>query len=601
MSRIKALMPSSLKNRLFLSFVLFIVLPFFLVQIRSYDQMESLYEERIGEQSQYQLDQMVSYFEQIKTRILMTSLQLEKELQILLAQSEEGRVEKEQIQQLLKEVKANLFADGAFVNYTLTGLDGVSYTSIDNGMGVEDEAWAAGAIGWLRQQDRPSMQWLLLSKDSRPNGQANTDLLTLFSVVQDRDRLPLGVLRISFDYRKWLQDQTGRFLIQQDYFLLNEQGGVLFQTRPDASMPTGLQKWVRQKWVRQQHATGEREPLVDRQTSSILTSSGIESLNWTLVAQFPLQVFFGDIGAVQRQAYVTFGLFTLVFVVMTFFISSTVTRPLRLLRNKMSDLTRSQFRVHLPTDKYRGEMMEMAESFNQMVRDLNRSVERLKIEERRREAVHFQILMQQMNPHFLLNTLNTIKWNAYARGDGTTGEICIALGRLLETSLNTEEELIYLQREMELIEAYIKIQRFRYEQSFVIRYEYEEGLRYALVPKFSLQPLVENAIRHGFARMKEGGVIVIRAWREEGSLLVHVDDNGAGLQASAAEKEMSRRPSIGLNNIRERLHLLFKGEAGLELASLEKGTRAALRVPFLNSTPYEADKGGIERVEGFTG
>lgn len=582
--------PSTLNNRLFLSFVALILLPFFAVQLRSYDQMEALYVNRIGEQSKYQLDQIVGRMEQIKLNLLMISLQLEKEPVIAgVLRPEVGEEDARSAERLLKDMKTFLKSDGAFVELALSDLRGGVYTSADRNV-FHEESFAETAGGWLSREGRPPVEWGTEPPFADANDSNNPDVLVLFSAIGSGERA--GVLAVSFDYRKWLQDQTNRFLIQQDYYLLDKNGTVLFRTSPDAEPPAAMRDWI--------GASAGRpapEPFVDRASSSVLTGRAVASEGWTLAAQFPLDVFFGDIDEVKRQAYGTFGLFTLLFVAITFFIARTVTRPLRLLRKKMSELIRNQFLVHLPTDKYRGEILEMAEAFNRMVRDLNRSIERLKTEERRREAARFQILLQQMNPHFLLNTLNTIKWNAFARGDEATGDICVALGQLLETSLSAEEDLIYFRKELELAEAYVRIQRYRYEQPVVLRYEYDPILDHALVPKFSLQPLVENAIIHGFTGLQGEGVIVVRARREDRTLHIEIEDNGIGLDASRPPEASPRRRSIGLTNIRERLQLLFRGEAGLELVPLERGTLAVLRVPFLISTPYKPDEGGSAHVE----
>ncbi|WJH33441.1 histidine kinase [Paenibacillus sp. CC-CFT747] len=139
-----------------------------------------------------------------------------------------------------------------------------------------------------------------------------------------------------------------------------------------------------------------------------------------------------------------------------------------------------------------------------MVSDLSGLLQKLKAEERQKEAVRYHMLLSQMNPHFLLNTLNVVKWNALSKGDEDTAGICVSLGTLLETSLNEETDLIHLKTERGLTEAYVSIQAFRYEQAFDIQWEYESRLEYALVPKLSLQPLVENAIFHGLAP-KGGG------------------------------------------------------------------------------------------------
>ncbi|MGV2795007.1 HAMP domain-containing protein, partial [Clostridium perfringens] len=133
----------------------------------------------------------------------------------------------------------------------------------------------------------------------------------------------------------------------------------------------------------------------------------------------------------------------IVFMLVTYAIVSSILRPLRQLQRKMTQITDQYMHLHLQESKYKGETRELARSFNQMPDDIRKLIATLRAEERQKEALRFQILMSQMNPHFLLNTLNTLKWNARSQGDAGTYEICQNLGGLLECGLNTEVDLVH--------------------------------------------------------------------------------------------------------------------------------------------------------------
>lgn len=205
----------------------------------------------------------------------------------------------------------------------------------------------------------------------------------------------------------------------------------------------------------------------------------------------------------------------------------------------------------------------MLTSFNRMIADIGTLIYRLKVEERQKESVRFQILVSQMDPHFLLNTLNMIKSQALKNKDNTTFDICVSLGLLLETSLNTELDLIPLGQELGFMEAYMHIQNIRFGNRYHLDVEYDPSLYYALVPKFTLQPLVENAIIHGFADTVSGGQITVNIQASGKELIMLVMDNGAGpevaRQAAAMAAVRRSRKGIGLSNIRERLELLYRG------------------------------------------
>ncbi|MDF2961400.1 MAG: helicase Ski2 [Paenibacillus sp.] len=604
---IRRLIPASLKNRLFMAFLLLILLPFLVLQIRNHIQIKHLYENRISEQNQYQIDQVKQAFERTKSDMLMSSLQLEKERAVLSALQETDNKsagmpsiiapaklgEEDDVIDVFQRIKSQLQPAGDQLHYALSDMKGHLYLSFEANPKITYESFMnQSAVNDLLKGREPFV-WVANTPGDIQNSEIdNSNVITLFALLKDSDNRPSGVLRISFEYQQWLKKNMNQFLIQNDYYILDDHGSVLYKSSPSGIIPAGIEQIVSR-----QQKSAQPSYEVDEATSSIINSSHIPSFNWYMVSQFPLEVFFGDIRAMNSQFFLTFVLFTFIFIVITFFILSAITRPLMVLKKNMSQIIEKNFRTFITTDKYKGEILEIADTFNNMAKDLNKMVDRLKMEERQKEAIRFQMLLQQMNPHFLLNTLNTLKWNVLSKGDQASAEICISLGKLLETSLNSEADLIHLGVELDLVEAYANIQNFRYDHRFEVRYEYEDKLRYILVPKLSLQPLVENAIQHGLANMKTGGVIVIRIY-ESGSkqLILEVEDNGCGLQKKADDPNRTRnRKGIGIKNLRERLELLFKNEAGLEMLNSDNGMLVRMNMPLLISPPYE--QGEMTHVE----
>jgi len=183
-----------------------------------------------------------------------------------------------------------------------------------------------------------------------------------------------------------------------------------------------------------------------------------------------------------------------------------------------------------------------------------------------------QTLLAQFQPHFLFNALNSI--SSLIHSDPDRADRMVArLGDLLRLNLEagTNQELP-LAMELELVQAYLAIEKVRFQDRLEIEVAIPPALASAKVPKFVLQPLVENALKHGLAARAGLGRIAIRAAREGRFLILEVQDNGAGVRGT--------REGIGLGNTRARLQLLYHGEAGLELVSLpDKGTRVLVRIP----------------------
>ncbi|GAA3401795.1 sensor histidine kinase [Paenibacillus hodogayensis] len=581
---------SSLKNRLFLVFLLLILLPYSFLNFHSVSQIEESFTEQIVRQNTEQLEQLKLIFEDMRSTAFRIAVRMEMDPTVAgLLDGSDGLGEADRIKrmdELWNELRSKTLSS-PFVYYSLLDRNGRQYASYV----------PRKPLSYEEQMNRPQLAdlkngteaylWAPYEEsDVRVEESKSSSLIVLYSAYRDSAGQPIGLIRIGIDVQAWLSSMARSFPITQDFYMLDGDGtilggtGDLTEVRLLATL-SGLH--------------GQEESFHRIEGFYLYNAMPLPAMGWTLAGRFPLELFFGNIAEVKERMVTSFLLFTLLFVVITFLILSTLTRPLRLLQKKMAEVADKQLMTHLFTGNYKGELLALAQAFNQMVSDLQALMRRLKAEERQKEAVRFQMLLSQMNPHFLLNTLNMVKWNVLSKGDEETAAICVSLGKLLETGLNEEADLIHLQEERELTEAYVSIQSFRYDRTFEVRWECDERLAYALVPKLSLQPLVENAIFHGLSHKDRAGIIWIRAYAEAGRCFLEVEDNGVGWNPAASQNAARKRKSIGLNNVRERLELLFKQEARMDIEPLSEGTRVRLSFPLLVSAPYS--EGGVRDVE----
>jgi two-component sensor histidine kinase len=186
-----------------------------------------------------------------------------------------------------------------------------------------------------------------------------------------------------------------------------------------------------------------------------------------------------------------------------------------------------------------------------------------------------EALRTQLQPHFLFNTLNTISGLVHTEPDRADAVIT-ALGDLLRLTLETSEKReLPLREEMRLVEAYVAIMQARFEERLRSVVDIAPETREALVPAFILQPLVENAVRHGLEPLPEGGTVRIGARRDGDRLRIEVADDGVGLRAGGPAYE-----GIGLANTRARLRALHGDHATMELRAGERGCVVLLELPF---------------------
>ena len=184
-------------------------------------------------------------------------------------------------------------------------------------------------------------------------------------------------------------------------------------------------------------------------------------------------------------------------------------------------------------------------------------------------------LRMQLHPHFLFNSLNAITVLVRDRKTREASDMLELLSRLLRQVLQREHgELIPLRRELQFIEEYLGIEQVRFSDRLSVRWEIDEVVRDALVPSFILQPLVENAVRHGIAKRAENGMIEVIAHREGRAVILTIRDNGPGYLPGSPE-------GVGLTNTRARLEALYGADAELKIESDSQGTVAIIRLPFV--------------------
>ncbi len=232
------------------------------------------------------------------------------------------------------------------------------------------------------------------------------------------------------------------------------------------------------------------------------------------------------------------------------------------------------------------EFGQLAHSFNDMCYRIEQLIDDMAKEQRLKREQEILALQSQINPHFLYNTLNSIK--ALVRMDRSDEAISMteAFIQLLRVSANHDSEFSTVQEEVHHVEAYIDIMNYRYEQDIILNINLGDGLETCPIPRFILQPIVENAIVHGY---DDQSVCVIKVIvKQDGDLLIEVKDNGVGISEEEISKLLQdpgskkRFSSIGLNNINHRIKLNFGDQYGLFINSvIREGTTITLKLPLI--------------------
>jgi two-component system, LytTR family, sensor kinase len=204
---------------------------------------------------------------------------------------------------------------------------------------------------------------------------------------------------------------------------------------------------------------------------------------------------------------------------------------------------------------------------------------RLQEQEKLLLAAKVEALKSQINPHFLFNTLASISSLIRSQPD-TARTLITKLSGLLRRLLRSHEHFVTLREELESIDEYLDIEVIRFGPKLTVRKDISPDAMDVIVPSMILQPLVENSIKHGFARKVGAGTITIRSWRERNRAIIEVEDDGMGVVLGDDDRPMSH--GIGLSNVGERLRVIYGTSYQLKLTSEPgRGFRAHIEVPEL--------------------
>ncbi|MBT2695975.1 sensor histidine kinase [Bacillus sp. ISL-40] len=238
------------------------------------------------------------------------------------------------------------------------------------------------------------------------------------------------------------------------------------------------------------------------------------------------------------------------------------------------------------------ELEKISLGFNNMISRIQQLLKEVETEQERKREAQFKVLQQQINPHFLYNTLESINALAALNGQKEISKMTINLGKLLRISINGGYE-VKVQDEIRHVISYLEIQKIRYDNRFSFMVEVDEGLKNEPVLKLILQPLVENILIHAFDQ-EHVGIIKIRAAMTNGQGQFWVEDNGKGIDKKALlklngwEPEKCNGRGHGIRNVQERLGLYYGENYGLIICSDEKnGT--IIKISF----PIKGEKHGL--------
>lgn len=326
-----------------------------------------------------------------------------------------------------------------------------------------------------------------------------------------------------------------------------------------------------------------------------LFTDTISLTDWKAVQMVPEKEIFKRVTNARLLFIVTLAASMTLFIALIIAISSMITGSLRKLGLAMKQVESGQLDVAFPV-RSRDEVGLLSKSFNHMVKRLRHHLENEIVLERSKEKAKLEALQAQINPHFLHNTINSIKWMSIMAGTKPITDMLLSLGHLLDMSIHRGQEAVTLEEELKNVEAFLTIQKFRFGDTIAIEEDIAPETLPAYVPKLSLQPLVENVYRHGL--FIDGGRMRIRTRLADGILTMEVVDNGGAVTAeqirSVQEQIRRNRPEgfsgIGLANVHNRIRMMYGSGYGLTLHRDERAGETAVRIALPFRTEWSEEE-----------
>lgn len=254
--------------------------------------------------------------------------------------------------------------------------------------------------------------------------------------------------------------------------------------------------------------------------------------------------------------------------------------PIDHMLQSMQDFSEDNLHTIQIEDHGKDELHTLSQSFNELLIRIDELLKTVSKEQEQKRETQIQLLQAQINPHFLFNTLNTLRYLALLNEDKPVSEGIGALAKLLRNTIVDSNEMVTVQEEIENVKNYIIIQKLRYGDLFETVYNIDEDVTYNKILKFLLQPIVENSILHAFEEDREHQILTIRARAWQGYLRIEIGDNGKGFRVMESEASNKKLSSIGMKNIQERIQLMYGDMYSMTVESvIEVGTITTLLLP----------------------
>ena len=413
-----------------------------------------------------------------------------------------------------------------------------------------------------------------------------------------------GVLLVDMKYSTITQmlDDINATNSTGQYMYLTDSDGTIIYHPKQMQISSGL--FHENNTAVKDYEDGITEEVFNGESRVVITDT-VAYTGWKLISVIPASSFSLSLSQMRYFVFIVIGVMVLAVLLVNRLVAERISRPVTSLDEAIRDISEHEA---IPDAAYEDGSLEVTHlgrtlqeyqiRNNQLMKDVVREQE----EKRRSEL---DALQSQINPHFLYNTLDSIVWMIEGGHNKEAIQMITQLANIFRISLSKGHTIIPLEDELRHAENYMRIQKVRFKNAFVAKFDTDPELnRYSTV-KLIIQPILENAIYYGVKNMDEDGMIIVRDWIDDGDLYISVEDNGFGMPKEVVdhlldedrEHVRSKGSGVGLYNVHQRIRLRYGEPYGLTIESEpDTGTVVIIKLPAI---PYsEETRQELERPEG---
>jgi len=594
-------------RKLMLSFIMLVSVPLFIIGYYSSEKYtQSIEQKTIAYSMKMQESMMVRIDDYIEDMISISSIPvyIDDVKENLIRSNEyyaerqhdgEKQVMPDNFSQLLS-IQRSIESELSFINSIKRGANSVylfdtygnSYYSIVSG-GIRNNLEQSYKY-WISELEHSRGEAVLLHTEKYiSNLQSEKYAFSVVRKIMDRNLQPIGLIAIDAGISV-VDDQMMELdqVTKGTSLIVDELGNVIYDSQKQwIASNRSDQELIRE--AKLEHGSFYRTE-ADKQWLNIYSTS--ESTDWKVITSIPVQELTSETAAVKRVIWITTAIAIVISIAVAIILSLAITRPLRVMARLMKRVQEGNFQVKFPV-KYRDEVGMLGSQFNRMTVRLDQLVQDIYEMETNKNKAELQALQNQINPHFMYNTLETIRMSAEMNDDSLTSDMIATLGKLLRYSIGSLDGHTVLKDELLHVQHYVELLNYRYPDRFELVCLVDEELWNETVIKLMLQPIVENAIYHGLDESKEKMRITIQSKVLQQQLALIISDDGigideerlielnTGLNASTNTTEDRKGTGgIGLKNVNDRIKLQYGQQYGLIVNSVaEQGTEVVLLLP----------------------